>query len=383
MTENATNAGIPLGPLLQACLDREASDLHLVIGSPPTLRIQGALVPLGDEPAVTDAGMQGLAAPLLALTPRDWTKGSIDGAMTGPSGARFRFNVFRRQGGLSIALRRLEDRFRPLEELGLPPSLYSFCDLREGLVAVCGPTGAGKSTTLATLVDRINRTRACHIVTIEDPIEYVHRSAKGLVNQRQVGLDAPSFNDALVASLRQDPDVILVGEVRDNETAEIAVQAALTGHLILSTLHTNDAASAITRLLDMGVEDYLLTSTINGVMAQRLVRKLCPDCRELCAPLPELGAKLGLSADMARQPFHRAKGCEVCNHTGYRGRTSIMEVLPMSDPIRHAVLKSADAASLDGLAQERGMQTMRMNGLKKALAGITSLEEVMRVTRSV
>jgi general secretion pathway protein E len=173
----------------------------------------------------------------------------------------------------------------------------------------------------------------------------------------------------------------MIGEIRDLETAQIAVQAALTGHLILSTLHTNDAASAVTRLLDMGVEDYLLTSTVNGVAAQRLVRTLCKNCREAYTPIPELVQKLDLNRYSEGKPItlYRAVGCAACNHTGYRGRTSILEVLTMNDAIRQAVLKSADSGAIQKLALQNGMQPMAVHGLKKALAGVTTIDDVLRV----
>jgi len=250
-----------------------------------------------------------------------------------------------------------------------------------GIFLVTGPTGSGKTTTLYTALLELN-TEDKKILTIEDPIEY-HLSGINQVQVKpQIGL---SFASALRSFLRQDPDVMMIGEIRDLETAQIAVQAALTGHVILSTLHTNDAASAITRLLDMGVEDYLLTSTINGVAAQRLVRTLCRHCREPYTPVPELVAKLRLDALAGGKPIvlHRAVGCEQCNHTGYKGRASIAEVLAMSDAIRQTILKSADAGGIQALALAEGMQTMNVNGLKKALAGITTIEEVIRVTRAI
>jgi general secretion pathway protein E len=250
-----------------------------------------------------------------------------------------------------------------------------------GIFLVTGPTGSGKTTTLYTALLELN-TEDKKILTIEDPIEY-HLSGINQVQVKpQIGL---SFASALRSFLRQDPDIMMIGEIRDLETAQIAVQAALTGHVILSTLHTNDAASAITRLLDMGVEDYLLTSTINGVAAQRLVRTLCRHCREPYTPVPELVAKLRLDALAGGKPIvlHRAVGCEQCNHTGYKGRASIAEVLAMSDAIRQTILKSADAGGIQALALAQGMQTMNANGLKKALAGITTIEEVIRVTRAI
>lgn len=249
-----------------------------------------------------------------------------------------------------------------------------------GILLVTGPTGSGKTTTLYAALVELN-TIAKKILTIEDPVEYQLDGINQVQVKPQIGL---TFAGALRSFLRQDPDIMMIGEIRDLETAQIAVQAALTGHLILSTLHTNDAASAVTRLLDMGVEDYLLTSTVIGVAAQRLVRTLCPHCREAFEPLAELVERLRLpKSSSGKHTLYRATGCEQCSHTGYRGRTSIIEVLPISDAIRQAVLKSADAASIDKIARDMGLQTMRMHGLKKALAGITSIEEVLRVTRSV
>ncbi|MBR6021238.1 MAG: PilT/PilU family type 4a pilus ATPase, partial [Kiritimatiellae bacterium] len=211
-------------------------------------------------------------------------RGSLDGACSSASGARYRFNVFRRQNppgsapdAPAVALRRLDDRFRSLAELGLPSSLRDFCAIPHGLVIVTGPTGSGKSTTLATLVDEINRTRGGHIVTIEDPVEYVHRPVKALVNQRQVGTDAPDFLSALVDALREDPDVILVGEIRDPETIRTAVVAAETGHLVFATLHAGDCPGAVERFVAVfpsGEQDAVrrqLALVLRGVVAQRLV----------------------------------------------------------------------------------------------------------------
>jgi len=196
----------------------------------------------------------------------------------------------------------------------------------------------------------------------------------------QIGL---SFATALRSFLRQDPDIMMVGEIRDLETAQIAVQAALTGHLILSTLHTNDAASAVTRLLDMGVEEYLLTSTINGLAAQRLVRTLCGECREPYEALPEMIERLELDrlGGRERVVLYRPKGCTHCAGTGYFGRSSILEVLVMSDGLRPLVLKRSEAGALRKAAIAEGMETMPVHGMRKALAGVTSVEEVVRVTR--
>jgi twitching motility protein PilT len=264
MTINPWESNVPVTPreeaairimreLVDLCIKHKASDVHLVVGLPPYLRMDGILEPQPDHGPISLETMQLLADELLAAydkTPFEKT-GAQDGALTGPDGSRFRFNIFRTQGRPAIALRKLDDTFRTLAELGLPESLYQLGNLSDGLVLICGPTGAGKSTTLATLLDRINQTRRCHIVTIEDPIEYVHEPAMGLVNQRQVGRDASSFNDALVASLRQDPDVILVGEIRDLPTIRTAITAAETGHLVFTTVHAGDCVGAIERLVSV------------------------------------------------------------------------------------------------------------------------------------
>lgn len=242
-----------LAHFMTQCVALDASDLHIAPGLPAYLRVHGILEPQDEQGVLAAETTEAIAAILMQGFDSSTldTTGSVDGALTAPDGVRFRFNVFRRQGALSIALRRLEDRFRTLADLGLPESLYDLCTLPDGLVIVAGPTGAGKSTTLATLIDRVNQTRRAHIVTIEDPIEYLHRSSMSLVNQRQVGLDAGSFNDALVASLRQDPDVILVGEIRDLNTIRTAITAAETGHLVFTTVHAGDCVGTIERLVSV------------------------------------------------------------------------------------------------------------------------------------
>jgi len=242
-----------LETLLAWCAERGASDLHLSAGLPPYLRIHGLLEPQADWPPLSMTHLEALVQtlPLGGAIESLERIGSCDGAVSAAGGTRFRVNVFRRQGALSIALRRLDDRFRPLAELGLPDSLYELCDLPDGLVIVAGPTGSGKSTTLATLIDRINRTHPSHVITIEDPIEYQHASQKCLVNQRQIGTDASSFDDALVAALRQDPDVILVGEIREVNTIRTAVTASETGHLVFTTVHAGDCVGVVERLVSV------------------------------------------------------------------------------------------------------------------------------------
>ncbi|MBK8637209.1 MAG: type II secretion system ATPase GspE [Chromatiaceae bacterium] len=254
--------------------------------------------------------------------------------------------------------------------------LDQIMEIPYGILLVTGPTGSGKSTTLYTVLSRLN-TQERKIITVEDPVEYQIPGINQIQVKPAIGM---TFSGALRSIVRQDPDIIMVGEMRDLETARIAVQSALTGHLVLSTLHTNDAASGVTRLLDMGVEDYLLTSTINGILAQRLVRRLCPFCRENYEPLPEVAAKVRKSlTDVDAIQLYRAVGCERCNNTGYRGRLVITEVLRMTDAIRRAVLEHATATVILRLAIEEGMATMYQDGLRKCLDGRTTLEEVLRV----
>jgi general secretion pathway protein E len=252
-------------------------------------------------------------------------------------------------------------------------------DRPHGILLVTGPTGSGKTTTLYTSLLRLN-TGERKILTVEDPIEYQLEGINQVQVKPQIGL---GFANVLRSFLRQDPDVIMIGEIRDLETAEIAVQAALTGHKVLSTLHANDAATTITRLLDMGVEDYLLTSTVNGVVAQRLVRTLCGDCREPRPVLPEMAEQLQLGRVTNSDPItlYQAAGCEHCNGSGYLGRTGLLELLVLSDPIRRLILRRAEAHEIKQAAVEAGMRTMYQDGVYKILAGTTTLEEVLRVTR--
>jgi general secretion pathway protein E len=250
-----------------------------------------------------------------------------------------------------------------------------------GILLVTGPTGSGKTTTLYASLLRIH-TPEKKIVTIEDPIEYQLDGINQIQVKPSIGL---GFASILRSVLRHDPDIIMVGEIRDGETAEIAVQAALTGHLVLSTLHTNNAASSISRLLDMGVQDFLLTSTLNGSIAQRLVRKLCRHCREPYAAMPELVLQLGLRryANGADITLFRSKGCAECHGTGFFGRTSIFETLAVSDSIRRMILRHSESHELQRVACQEGMRTMYDDGMSKAVAGITTIEEVLQVTRDV
>ena len=246
-------------------------------------------------------------------------------------------------------------------------------DAPHGMILVTGPTGSGKTTTLYSVLQELNNPQY-NIVTVEDPIEYELGGVNQVAVRNDIGLD---FASALRSILRQDPDIVMVGEIRDNETADIAVKAALTGHQVLSTLHTNDAAGAITRLDDMGIEPFLISSSILMTCAQRLVRRVCANCREEFQPEPEVFTRLGI--EQAETVFYRGSGCDRCKGRGYLGRLAIIEALTVTESIRRLIMKRASAAVIKNQAVAEGMKTLRMVGVDKALEGQTTLEEVLRV----
>lgn len=289
--------------------------------------------------------------------------------------------------GESVVMRILDKQSINLEldSIGLSASnlrdFKAVLDKPNGIFLVTGPTGSGKTTTLYSALNRLN-TVDRKILTVEDPVEYQISGVNQIQTASKVGLD---FANALRSILRQDPDVVMIGEIRDRETAAIAIQAALTGHIVLSTLHTNDAASAITRLLDMGMEDYLLTSTVNAVMSQRLVRVLCDHCKRT-EPLDlESVAHMGVAhmlPEGAQTKVCVPVGCESCAQTGYRGRMGIHELLLMNDAVRHEVLKKSSSEQIYRVAREHGLVNMFEDGFGKVLQGLTSLAEVLRVAQT-
>jgi general secretion pathway protein E len=246
-----------------------------------------------------------------------------------------------------------------------------------GIILVTGPTGSGKTTTLYGALSKINSPDK-NIITIEDPVEYQLKGIGQIQVNPKIHL---TFAAGLRSVLRQDPDVILVGEIRDSETAEIAIQAALTGHLVFSTLHTNDAAGAVTRLLDMKIEPFLISSSVMAILAQRLVRVLCTQCREPYPLSPLELNELELAGSAGNPTAYRAKGCPTCFQTGYLGRTAIYELLDIDDEVRQLIMKNTDASSLKAVAVKKGMRTLRQDGADKVLKGITSVDEVVRVTQ--
>jgi general secretion pathway protein E len=287
--------------------------------------------------------------------------------------------------GESVVMRILDKGGVPLnfESLGFEgEALRKFIevlDMPHGILLVTGPTGSGKTTTLYTALDRLNKPDV-KIVTVEDPVEYQMPGINQIQVKPQIEL---TFANALRSIVRQDPDIIMVGEIRDVETVSIAMQSALTGHMVLSTVHTNDAPSTFNRLLDMGAEDYLLTSTVNGILAQRLVRTLCPHCREPHEALPEVVEQMNLRryVPTGKITLYKPVGCAQCAGTGYWGRICVIEMMQVSDNIRSLIMRHATAGDLRSAAIMEGMETMFENGLRKSLAGITTIEEVLRVTR--
>jgi general secretion pathway protein E len=286
--------------------------------------------------------------------------------------------------GERIVLRLLDksSRMFQLHELGMPKErlleMRNLITLSHGIILVTGPTGSGKTTSLYAALSEIN-TPEKNIITIEDPVEYQIPGIGQVPVNRKVGL---TFANGLRTIVRQDPDVILVGEIRDLETAEIAIQAALTGHLVFSTLHTNDAASAITRLIDMGIEPFLITSSVLAIVAQRLVRTICPYCKQPADLTSKFIQELNVSReDLKNATICEGKGCEKCLDTGYLGRSGIYETLKITEKIKKTVLSTSDANAIQKVAIKEGMRTLRQEGAEKVMRGISTTEEVLRVTQ--
>ena len=285
--------------------------------------------------------------------------------------------------GESLVMRILdrEALILDLEKLGLPedllPQYGELITKPYGMILVTGPTGSGKTTTLYTTLAKINSSEN-KIITLEEPVEYQLRGINQIQVNAKIGM---TFANGLRSIVRQDPDIILVGEIRDRETAETAIQSALTGHLLFSTLHTNDAAGAITRLLDIGVENFLLSSTLLGILAQRLVRVICPHCKRRVDPEEKLLKAMNLSPnELCGIEFFAGEGCEECKHTGFRGRIGIFEYLPVDDDIRREITARSSTERIKDVALEKGLLTLRQDGWNKVIRGITTISEVLRVT---
>ncbi|MCF7798009.1 MAG: GspE/PulE family protein [Candidatus Marinimicrobia bacterium] len=373
--------------LLVQAIQERASDIHIEPQENDLrvrLRIDGMLKEL---PAATKRLQEGVVARIKILSNMDIAERRV------PQDGRVKFKIMGRGVdvrvstipgiyGEKIVMRILDKGSTSLniEDLGMAPNLLTqfkaACRQAHGMVLVTGPTGSGKTTTLYSVLNYVN-TPHLNIMTVEDPVEYRLNGINQIQARPNVGL---TFANALRSFLRQDPDIIMVGEIRDLETGEIAIKAALTGHLVLSTLHTNDAVATIIRLLNMGIDKYLIASSVSVIVAQRLVRRICLACKQPVEPSPEvMTAFTSRGVDMSEKTFFQGKGCKQCSNTGYWGRMPLHEILFMSSEIKEMIVQDKSESELKRVAAQSGMVSLIEDGVNKAARGLTSLEEVMRV----
>ncbi len=372
--------------ILVQALKEKASDIHIEPfekGIKLRYRVDGNLIEASSPPKALQLPMVSRVKILAGL---DIAERRL------PQDGRFRIQVSGKEIDLRISILptvhgekiviRILDKSTlsgSIDQLGLDEATFkvfkSAIDAPHGMILLTGPTGSGKTTTLYSALQELNSPEY-NIVTVEDPVEYQLVGVNQVAVRTEVGL---TFAAALRSILRQDPDIVMIGEIRDQETADIAVKAALTGHQVLSTLHTNDAAGAISRLDDMGIEPFLIASSLLLTCAQRLVRRICPNCKEEFVPEDEVFLKLGFD-DLIGETFYRGAGCDRCKQRGYAGRAALLEVLPVTESIRRLIIKRASASVIKNQAIQEGMKTLRMAGLDKARDGITTLEEVFRIT---
>ena len=379
-----------VGLILMEALRKRASDIHLE-PLKDRFRVRYRIDGICREALTPPKGLQGLIISRIKIM------AGIDIAEKRlPQDGRIRIKLLGKEidlrvstlpglYGESVVMRILDKStlLVDLEKLGFSRQdqrkFESLITLPHGIILVTGPTGSGKTTTLYAVLGRINRSDR-KLITVEEPVEYQLTGINQAQVRPEIGL---TFARILREMLRQAPDIIMVGEIRDTETAQIAVSAALTGHLVFSTLHTNDAPGAMTRLIDMGITPFLVASSIQGVMAQRLVRKICSNCKEPYTPAPHELMEIGLPVDdTPSEEFFRGRGCNRCNQSGYRGRGAIFEILPVTDEIRDLIIHNASSAEIRQKARELGMKTLREDGWEKVFSGETTITEVARVTGS-
>jgi twitching motility protein PilT len=359
---------------LRTMVEREGSDLHVKVGAPPTARLHGELAPLeGYQPLTpeeTDGALQAIAEPRSLAEFEEAGEADFSYAISGLS--RFRVNVFKQRGSTSIVCRAIPFEIRSVDDLGLPPVVTNLADEQRGIILVTGTTGSGKSTTLAAMIDHINQTRPHHIITLEDPIEYLHEDKQSIINQREVGSDTESFARAMRRVLRQDPDVILIGEMRDEETVRTALSAAETGHLVLSTVHTLDATETINRIIDFfpprlqHQARVMLASTLKGAIAQRLVPDVSGDGR---VPASEILVVTGRVQDLIMNPEETGKITEVISEGEYYGMRTFDQAL-----LGYVMEgKVSEEVALDAASSPHDFKLMLAAGGQRA-SGIEQLE---------
>ena len=360
--------------ILRAAKEAGASDVHLTVGIPPKMRVNGNLITM-DYPRMLPADTLEVLVNIMTEVQRERfeERGEYDMSFSIPNCGRYRVNAYKQRGSVALAFRLVGTVVPSPEELGVPESVVELYQRKRGLVLVTGPTGSGKSTTLYTALNELNSDMV-NIVTVEDPVE---ANVDG-VNQVQVNPKANlTFGNALRSILRQDPDIIMIGEIRDRETASIAVQASITGHLVVSTLHTNDTASSVTRLLDMGVESYLIADALTGIIAQRLVRRLCPNCKRRHVLLEHKLEYLGLTPEEKDSAeVYEPVGCQRCAGTGYFDRIGIYEIMEITPRMRTMISHRCDTGTLRETAIAEGMHTLRESARRLVLEGTTSISEM-------
>jgi pilus retraction protein PilT len=370
--------------ILKLAVDGGASDIHVKIGTPVIFRISRQLIAI-ECPIPTEEWMNKVVA---NITPAHMKKRldeerEVDFSYYEPGTGRFRANLFQQRGQFCLAMRFVKSSVPSFQELGLLEVIRKISESPRGIVLVAGSTGSGKSTTLAAMIEHINASFKKHIITMEDPIEFVFEDNQSVIEQREVGLDTLSFSHSLKNVLRQDPDIIMIGEIRDSETAEIAVESALTGHQVLSTMHCNDAPGAISRLDDMEIAPFLISSSVILACAQRLMRRICPNCKEPVDYPEKMFKDLGIQSSLFHgHPLVRGRGCERCKNSGYSGRLAIIEAMTMTDEIRKLVIKRVSSAEIGKVAISQGMKTLRHVALEKVKEGLSTLEQTLLLTAS-